>query len=105
MKCDIVRAWKDEAYRLMLSQEQLGMLPANPAGELELTDADLDSICGRGIGTDNLVGTWGSGEIVNGRMYSFALSCKNVQFSVNVITGDHVLAPITIICIKDNHDA
>jgi len=101
MKLDIVRAWKDEAYRQTLSEERFDMLPANPAGELELADADLRSICGSGLGTNGL-GSWGSGEIVNGRMYSFALSCKHVQFSVNIITGTHILQPITIICIKDD---
>ena len=104
MKLDIARAWKDEAYRRSLSGDELGQLPANPAGEMELTDADLSFICGGGIGTDGL-GTWGSGEIVNGQMYSFALSCKNVLFSVNVITGTHAFQPITIICIKDNGEA
>lgn len=104
MKLDIVRAWKDEAYRRSLSEEQSHMLPANPAGEIELTDADLSSICGGGIGTDGL-GTWGCGEIVNGQMHSFALSCKNVQFSVTVVTGTNVFHPITIICIRDNGEA
>ena len=49
MKLDIVRAWKDEAYRESLSQQQKALLPANPAGELEMSDADL-------VGT-NLDGT------------------------------------------------
>ena len=43
MNIDTVRSWKDEAYRLTLSEEQLSV---NPAGELELTDADLESIYG-----------------------------------------------------------
>lgn len=46
MQFDIVRAWKDETYRQNLSQEQRDALPANPAGELELTDTDLEAICG-----------------------------------------------------------
>jgi mersacidin/lichenicidin family type 2 lantibiotic len=37
----IVRAWKDEAYLQSLSADQRAMLPANPAGEMELTDAEL----------------------------------------------------------------
>jgi len=32
---DIIRAWKDEAYRASLSKEERAMLPENPAGELE----------------------------------------------------------------------
>ena len=46
MKLDIVRAWKDETYRQSLSAEQFSMLPANPAGSLELDDADLTSVHG-----------------------------------------------------------
>lgn len=46
MKLDIVRAWKDEAYRQGLNEEQLSTLPANPAGELELTDSQLTSVTG-----------------------------------------------------------
>jgi mersacidin/lichenicidin family type 2 lantibiotic len=46
MKFDIVRAWKDDAYRQNLSNEQRSQLPENPAGELELSDADLASVYG-----------------------------------------------------------
>lgn len=101
MKLDIVRAWKDEDYRQSLSDEQLNDLPANPVGEL--ADADLNSASGGFVWTG--LGSWGGGEIVNGQFHSFALSCKNEVFSVNVITGTHILDPITIICIKDNGGA
>jgi mersacidin/lichenicidin family type 2 lantibiotic len=43
---NLVRAWKDEDYRLSLSEAELAALPANPAGSLELTDADLDLVDG-----------------------------------------------------------
>lgn len=46
MKFDIVRAWKDEEYRKSLSEEELLCLPENPVGELELSDADLESVYG-----------------------------------------------------------
>ncbi len=46
MKFDIVRAWKDEAYRRTLSAQQLDTLPANPAGELN--DTDLAAVYGGG---------------------------------------------------------
>ena len=46
MKLDIVRTWKDEGYRQELSEEGLNMLPSNPAGEIELSDAQLESIYG-----------------------------------------------------------
>ncbi len=48
MKLDIARAWKDEAYRQSLSSEELALLPENPAGELELNDAELGSVQGGG---------------------------------------------------------
>ena len=38
---DVVRAWKDERYRLNLSQEELAALPAHPAGQVEMTKDDL----------------------------------------------------------------
>ncbi|TLM97727.1 mersacidin/lichenicidin family type 2 lantibiotic [bacterium] len=38
---DVIRAWKDEDFRSTLSSEQLAMLPANPAGLVELSDEEL----------------------------------------------------------------
>jgi mersacidin/lichenicidin family type 2 lantibiotic len=46
MKFDIVRAWKDESYRSSLSAQEQAMLPENPAGTLDLSDAELESIQG-----------------------------------------------------------
>jgi mersacidin/lichenicidin family type 2 lantibiotic len=45
-KIDIVRAWKDEDYRLSLTEAQRASLPANPAGAIELTEGELDAIAG-----------------------------------------------------------
>ncbi len=42
----IIRAWKDPAYRNSLSQAELAALPANPAGSIEISDADLGSVAG-----------------------------------------------------------
>jgi mersacidin/lichenicidin family type 2 lantibiotic len=39
----IVRAWKDEDYRLSLSADEQKALPANPAGSVELLQADLQA--------------------------------------------------------------
>jgi mersacidin/lichenicidin family type 2 lantibiotic len=39
----IIRAWKDEEYRLSLDE-----MPAHPAGLVELTDADLEQVAGGG---------------------------------------------------------
>ena len=50
MKLDIVRAWKDESYRSSLSTQEQAMLPENPAGALEVSDAELEAIHGAGGG-------------------------------------------------------
>jgi mersacidin/lichenicidin family type 2 lantibiotic len=44
---EIVRAWKDEAYRSSLSEAQRQYAGENyPAGEMELSDAELEQIAG-----------------------------------------------------------
>jgi mersacidin/lichenicidin family type 2 lantibiotic len=43
---DIVRMWKDEAYRQGLSTEEQALLPANPVGIIELTEVELETISG-----------------------------------------------------------
>jgi mersacidin/lichenicidin family type 2 lantibiotic len=43
---DIIRAWKDEGYRLSLSEGERAAIPANPAGLVELKDADLGVAAG-----------------------------------------------------------
>ena len=45
---DLVRAWKDEEYRLSLSEAERALLPESPVGSLELTDAELDQVAGGG---------------------------------------------------------
>jgi len=45
-KVNIIRAWKDEAYRLSLSAEQRALVPANPAGAMQLDDSQLDEVAG-----------------------------------------------------------
>jgi mersacidin/lichenicidin family type 2 lantibiotic len=47
---NIIRAWKDEEYRLSLSEAERALLPEHPAGLIELGDADLEAAAGgRGI--------------------------------------------------------
>ena len=41
-----IRAWKDEEYRLSLSEAERSQLPENPAGAVELTDSDLGAAVG-----------------------------------------------------------
>ena len=43
---DIIRAWKDEEYRLSLGETERTLLPAHPAGLVELTDVDLELVAG-----------------------------------------------------------
>ena len=35
---DVIRAWKDQEYRLGLSEEKLAILPAHPSGLVELAN-------------------------------------------------------------------
>ena len=42
----IVQAWRDPEYRSSLTAEECSMLPANPAGLIELDDADLAEVVG-----------------------------------------------------------
>lgn len=46
MKIDIVRFWKDAAFRQSLSAQEQAQLPENPVGAIELTEADLISVIG-----------------------------------------------------------
>lgn len=43
---NIIRAWKDENYRQNLTPEEKSLLPANPAGMIELTDTQLEKAAG-----------------------------------------------------------
>ena len=46
---NIIRAWKDEDYRLSLSEAERALLPEHPAGLIELSGAEMDGVNG-GIG-------------------------------------------------------
>jgi mersacidin/lichenicidin family type 2 lantibiotic len=52
-KIDVVRAWKDEKYRLSLSVEELAQLPASPVGLVELADEDLSTVLGGELAIDD----------------------------------------------------
>jgi mersacidin/lichenicidin family type 2 lantibiotic len=43
---DIIRAWKDEDYRLSLSEAERALLPEHPAGLIELAGAEMDGVEG-----------------------------------------------------------
>ena len=46
MRVDVVRAWKDPAYRAGLGAQELSLIPPNPAGVVELSDAQLKEATG-----------------------------------------------------------
>jgi mersacidin/lichenicidin family type 2 lantibiotic len=58
-RLDVVRAWKDEQYRLGLSDAERASLPANPVGMIELGDADLGGVAGAGVATTEQMLTMG----------------------------------------------
>ena len=55
---EIIRAWKDKAFRNSLTPEQLAQLPEHPSGAIEIQAADRDEAAGffpstRGRGCTN----------------------------------------------------
>lgn len=42
----IIESWRDEEYRGSLNAESRVLLPENPAGEIELSEADLANVDG-----------------------------------------------------------
>lgn len=47
---NIIRAGKDADFRNNLSEKERALLPKNPAGLFELTDADLSAAAGGAMG-------------------------------------------------------
>ncbi len=45
-KNQVIRAWKDKAYRASLSEAQRASLPAHPAGPVELSAREIASVAG-----------------------------------------------------------
>ena len=45
-KSNVIRAWKDPAYLNSLSEAERAKLPANPAGAIEISDAELGKTSG-----------------------------------------------------------
>jgi mersacidin/lichenicidin family type 2 lantibiotic len=52
---DIIRAWKDEDYRLSLSEAERALLPEHPAGLIELAGAEIDGVDGGTGGINQLL--------------------------------------------------
>ena len=53
---DIIRAWKDEEYRLSLTEEERALLPEHPAGLIELEDEEMNHVLGAGGTHGNCTG-------------------------------------------------
>ena len=47
-KSQLIRAWKDEEYRLSLSEAERAELLESPVGRIELTDTELGLAAGGG---------------------------------------------------------
>ena len=45
-RLNIIRAWKDEEYRLRLSEAERALLPDHPAGLIEVAEEELDQVSG-----------------------------------------------------------
>jgi mersacidin/lichenicidin family type 2 lantibiotic len=45
----IIRAWKDEDFRATLNEAQRKLLPESPAGDIQLSDADLRGVVGGAV--------------------------------------------------------
>ncbi|HEV8487003.1 MAG TPA: mersacidin/lichenicidin family type 2 lantibiotic [Blastocatellia bacterium] len=45
-RLDVIRAWKDEDYRMSLSEAERRMLPTNPAGLIDISDSELGAVAG-----------------------------------------------------------
>lgn len=102
MNFDTVRAWKDENYRQSLSNEQINTLPTNPAGELELSNADLESINGgNGFGLGGSSSSSSAANTQEDSFHSLALRCDETLFSLTSVHSFSILSPVNAFCIND----
>lgn len=102
MKLDIVHYWKDEMYRQGLSNEQRDALPVHPAGELELSNADLESVNGGGFGFGpSASGASADSFAHSSRFHSLAFRCNEALFSLTFVQGVNTLSPVNAFCIND----
>jgi len=63
MNINIARVWKDREYRESLSAEELALVPANPIGQIELTEEDMADVVGGTL--NSIICTAGSGSGCN----------------------------------------
>jgi mersacidin/lichenicidin family type 2 lantibiotic len=55
---NIIRAWKDEDYRLGLSEDEYSQIPQNPAGLVELLESDLTGVSVGPLSAQRSVTAW-----------------------------------------------
>ncbi len=63
---NIIQAWKNPLYRKQFTAEELALLPANPAGVVELSEAELKLIQGAELGTGGSCATVGHCNLTHG---------------------------------------
>lgn len=70
----VIRAWKDEEFRLSLSAAERAELPPSPVGAVELSEAEMVGVLG-GLGVAAGGGGGGGGGVeIN---WSKVLSCRS----------------------------
>jgi len=72
---DVIRAWKDEAYRLSLSEVERARLPENPTGTIELDEADLSQVAGGTVVTLDTI-------CISLRACTFGGDCPSLIYSI-----------------------
>jgi len=78
-RTDIIRAWKDRAYRNRLDAAQRNALPENPAGTVELPDDVVRTVSGGG---DAVVAA--NGGVSYFITASWLCNCRNVSKAMSV---------------------
>jgi len=73
-----IRAWKDESFRLTLTDDERSALPESPAGLIDLDDEDLGAVAG------------GDGGITDGGICATGWPCAaviSIAISKNMSCG------------------
>jgi mersacidin/lichenicidin family type 2 lantibiotic len=95
----LIRVWKDEEYRLGLSEADLAGLAANPAGSIELTDAELDVVEGGGRRKKGGISVGNCSASARNRARNSAnqnAAAVALSFVVQVAVGSHASNAIVI---------
>lgn len=77
---DIIRAWKDREYRESLSEEEQSQIPENPAGLIELSDTEMETVAG--------------GRMIFTITRDLSICKKTNQSPCKKLTKDHTCDPL-----------